>query len=77
MELNIAPGEVVESNRARKRIRNENQWKRNIKKRERYSSKTPPNLEDITSCRHKKTKKLKCSTLNSQDIRKFHQAFYA
>lgn len=32
MEVNIVQ---VEGNRGRKRIRNENQWKRNIKKRER------------------------------------------
>ncbi|CAB3244816.1 unnamed protein product [Arctia plantaginis] len=73
MEVNIAP---VEGNKGRKRIRDENKWKRNIKKRERYSSKRPPNLADITSCRHTKNEKLKCSTLNSQDIRQFHQAFY-
>lgn len=43
----------------------------------RYSSKKPPNITDIKSCKHKKCGKLKCDTLNPQDIRKFHEAFYA
>lgn len=34
-------------------------------------------MSDITSCRHKKNVKLKCSTLHSQDIRRFHEAFYS
>ncbi|KAG8313844.1 U3 snoRNP protein, partial [Homalodisca vitripennis] len=61
---------------SRKKVRDHTKWKKNVKKRQRHVSKKLPTLK---RCNHDEKKKsvFKCDTLNMQDVRKFHQAFYA
>ncbi|RVE40743.1 hypothetical protein evm_014607 [Chilo suppressalis] len=73
MEVNITP---AQGNNARKRVRNEYNWKRNVQKRNRYSAKKLPDLNNLGKCRHK-TEDYKCNDINHQDVRKFHQSFYS
>ncbi|XP_063219813.1 uncharacterized protein LOC134529541 [Bacillus rossius redtenbacheri] len=63
----------VTTERGRKRNRRKETWTREISKRERYTSKSLPRKPQ---CGHD-TKTYKCTTLAMQDIRRFHQAFYA
>ncbi|BES90131.1 transposon protein [Nesidiocoris tenuis] len=58
----------------RKRKRNADGWSKNVVKRDRYK---PAKLLTLPTCRHEKKKVLCCHTLKMQDIRRFHQAFYA
>lgn len=69
-------GSVVEApkGKGRKKLRNPETWKKNLKKRKLYSSKTLPSLP---KCKHVSINNFKCNELTMQDIRKFHSLFYS
>lgn len=62
--------------KSRKKERNPTNWKKNVMNGHRFTYKKLPTLN---RCNHDESKKsvFKCDNLNMQDIRKFHQAFYA
>lgn len=59
--------------KARKKVRNPVQWKKNIVKKELYSSKRLPSRP---TCNHLGRKDFHCSEATMQDVRKFHAIFY-
>ncbi|CAG4975957.1 unnamed protein product [Colias eurytheme] len=71
MEENVAE---VPPDKARKRIRAPETWKRAKAKVQRYSAKTPPGLP---SCNHgQDNKHFKCKKITMLDIQSFHGEFY-
>ncbi|CAH2101311.1 unnamed protein product [Euphydryas editha] len=64
--------EVVDSKQARKRRVNAANWTKNRAKEERYAAK---HLPVKPTCEHK-CKKLQCSKIPLQDVRKLHESFY-
>lgn len=62
-----------DKNKARKRMRDPSKWKKEVKKRLLYTSKTLPTLPQ---CIHSDNV-FKCKDITMQDVRKFHKGFYA
>ncbi|KAJ4425943.1 hypothetical protein ANN_27569 [Periplaneta americana] len=71
IDSNISP---ADPGRGRKRTRNEDNWKRNISKKERYAASSLPHYP---SCEHRKAKSsFQCHSLTMKDIKSFHHTFY-